>query len=212
MNIELSHLIFKIRCNCRHYEVPRGENGNAWKKLLKKQFPDEHEAIDKYFSKLDEHRPNVVVYGILRLVPLWVSWILIKTGIVHLMTTCFMSQYQKSALDVVSELTENKDLKTMMTYMWLDIGTRPSRAHFPVYSMIINHYRIGGASYPVGGASEFGMSLIPIVERGGGRVLVRDPKRKKVSQLRFIHFHIQFRSEQPLRRFCTMGRGYLGSA
>ena len=177
MNVEFGLLIFKILT--RHYEVPRGENGNAWKKLLKKQFPDEHEAIDKYFGKLDEHRPNVVVYGILRLVPLWVSWILIKTGIVNLMTTCFMSQYQKSALDVVSELTDNKDLRTMMTYMWLDIGTRPSRAHFPIYSMIINHYRIGGASYPVGGASEFGMSLIPIVERGGGRVLVSDAEEDK---------------------------------
>ena len=77
----------------------------------------------------------------------------------------------------------------MMTYMWLDIGTRPSRAHFPVYSMIINHYRIGGASYPVGGASEFGMSLIPIVERGGGRVLVSEQKKKKISQPRFIYFH-----------------------
>ena len=73
MNAEFGQMVLKTFF--RHYEVPRGENGNAWKKLLKKQFPDEHEAIDKYFSKLDEHRPNVVVYGILRLVPLWVSWI-----------------------------------------------------------------------------------------------------------------------------------------
>ena len=184
--------------------MPRGENGYAWKKLMKKQFPDEHKAIDKYFRKLDEHLPNVWVGGILKLLPLWFSWFLSKTGLVHLMTTSFMSQYQKSALDVVCELTQNKDLRTMMTYLWLDIGTRPSRAHFPIYSMIINHYRIGGASYPVGGASEFGMSLIPIIERAGGRVLVSQFPRIRLFPLTTL---CNFRSGQILRRYCTMVRG-----
>ena len=31
----------------------------------------------------------------------------------------------------------------------------------------------GGASYPVGGASEIAFNIIPVIERAGGRVLVR---------------------------------------
>ena len=39
---------------------------------------------------------------------------------------------------------------------------------------INNHYLKMGRYYPVGGASEFTLNLIPVIERGGsGKVLVR---------------------------------------
>ena len=40
--------------------------------------------------------------------------------------------------------------------------------------MLITHLQRGG-SYPVGGASEIAFHMIPIIERAGGRVLVRAP-------------------------------------
>ena len=60
-----------------------------------------------------------------------------------------------------------------MTYAWLDLLTRPSKMHFPLHALVVNHYRQDGSFYPVGGASEMAMSLIPIIERAGGKVLVR---------------------------------------
>lgn len=158
------------------------------------QFPGEEEAIDKYFEVVDRMgmRPMLVI-GALKLLPLWLCWLLAKTGIVHLLTIAFRRDFEKSSLDYVSELTENKDLRqgghirvridiinqhlsdprTVMTYAWLDLLTRPSKMHFPLHSLVVNHYRKDGSFYPVGGASEMAMSLIPIIERAGGKVLVR---------------------------------------
>ena len=41
-------------------------------------------------------------------------------------------------------------------------------------AFLANHF-MGGASYPVGGASEFAYHMIPKIEEMGGRVLVRAP-------------------------------------
>ena len=43
-----------------------------------------------------------------------------------------------------------------------------------MHAALINHY-LYGASYPRGGASEIGFHMIPLIERSGGRVLVRAP-------------------------------------
>jgi all-trans-retinol 13,14-reductase len=53
-------------------------------------------------------------------------------------------------------------------------GTPPSNSSFAVHAVLINHY-LYGASYPRGGASEIAFSIIPVIERAGGRVLVRAP-------------------------------------
>ena len=38
--------------------------------------------------------------------------------------------------------------------------------------LLMQHYRYGGY-YPVGGASEIAFSIIPIIERAGGKVLTK---------------------------------------
>ena len=59
-----------------------------------------------------------------------------------------------------------------MTYAWAVLATLPSKMYFPLYTVVLNHYRKEGSFYPVGGPSELTMSLIPIIERAGGKVLV----------------------------------------
>lgn len=41
-----------------------------------------------------------------------------------------------------------------------------------MHASLINHFLYGGA-YPVGGASEIALNIIPVIERAGGKVLVR---------------------------------------
>jgi all-trans-retinol 13,14-reductase len=38
---------------------------------------------------------------------------------------------------------------------------------------ILNSHFYDGGFYPVGGASEIALNIIPVIERAGGRVLVR---------------------------------------
>ena len=56
-------------------------------------------------------------------------------------------------------------------------GTLPSDTSFAMDAMLISHFQRGG-SYPVGGASEIAFHMIPIIERAGGKVLVRAPVTK----------------------------------
>ena len=51
-------------------------------------------------------------------------------------------------------------------------GTLPKDTSFAMHAMLIAHFQRGG-SYPVGGASEIAFHMIPLIERSGGRVLVR---------------------------------------
>ena len=59
-----------------------------------------------------------------------------------------------------------------MLYYWGDIGTLPSRTFFSTMALISKHLNADGSYYPIGGPSEIPFTMIPIIERAGGRVLV----------------------------------------
>ena len=59
-------------------------------------------------------------------------------------------------------------------------GTVPSEGSFGLHAALVNHYMFG-ASYPRGGSSEIAFNIIPVIEKNGGKVLVRAP----VSQILF---------------------------
>ena len=80
---------------------------------------------------------------------------------------------RRSTLEHIRSLTSNKDLQTVFTYNFGDMGVPPNRSGFPMQAAINNHYLKMGGYYPVGGASEFTLNLVPVIERAGGRVLVR---------------------------------------
>ena len=51
-----------------------------------------------------------------------------------------------------------------------------------MHMLLMAHYLYGGY-YPIGGASEIAMNIIPVIEKHGGRVLVRaDVKEIMVDQ------------------------------
>ena len=54
----------------------------------------------------------------------------------------------------------------------LIVGTLPTEGSFAMHAILANHY-LFGASYPRGGASEIAFHIIPVIEKAGGKVLVR---------------------------------------
>ena len=156
--------------NPRQYPVASGHE--KWKALMKKQFPGEDEAIDKFLKMLNTCEIGMAVISVLKALPLWLSWLLTKTGLVNLVTSVFGRNYKRSTLELVSELTENKDLRNLFCYNWGDHGLEPSKAPFIALAMVHNHFLKQGGWYPVGGSSEFAYNMVPIIERHGGKVLV----------------------------------------
>ena len=86
------------------------------------------------------------------------------------MTNLFEPAYTRPLLDVVTELTDNKDLQTIFMYCWGDYGCPPSKTTFIMQALLNRHFMRGGAHYPVGGSSEIAYNIIPVIERGGGRL------------------------------------------
>lgn len=77
----------------------------------------------------------------------------------------------RPAYDVLSELTQDKDLITAICYLWGDLGKPPKQISFLMLVSVIGHYQQGGY-YPVGGSSMIAKKVIACIHRNGGRVLV----------------------------------------
>jgi len=155
----------------RKYPVATGTE--AWKNLLHKQFPDEAKAIDKYFELLAASSKTSTIHGAMKLLPLWLVKIVLFTGILRFVTNIFRPEYTMSTLDLVEGLTSNKDLQAVFMYCWGDYGTPPSKSNFVMQAALNRHFMKAGAHYPKGGASEIAYNIIPVIEKAGGRVLVR---------------------------------------
>jgi len=93
--------------------------------------------------------------------------------VLKLFTNYWSSIYTSKTLDVVQGLTKNKDLQTVMMYSFGDYGTLPSQSNFPMQALLVRHFSTDGGHYPVGGASEIAYNIIPVIEKAGGKVLVR---------------------------------------
>lgn len=151
-----------------HRVVKGREN---FKEQLKKDFPDEHKAIDKFFKDTKHCRRIYPQTFMLKMIPLWLAKFVIKTGIINLLTD--LPKYAKmSVKEYVEDLTENERLRAVLSYSFGDYGTQPREAPFLMQAILFQHYFNGGY-YPIGGASEIAFNIIPVIEKTGGKVLVR---------------------------------------
>ena len=130
-----------------HREYPVLAGFDNWKKLLKKHFPSEEKGIDKFFELLDEYNGNTMFGVMMKILPLWVSKIVCTTPLLRFFTNLWSGEKDKTTLEIVQSLTDNKDLQTAMCYCWGDFGTVPEKSHFSMMSLLHQHYRYG-AFYP----------------------------------------------------------------
>jgi len=158
----------------RKYPIIAGKNGEKWAAELKKLFPKEHTAIDKFFKAMNSERGTANFRILLKLLPLWVSKFLIYTGAINFMTDLWSdkSPLNKTTEEFVKSITDNKDLQTLFCYNWGNYATIPSESAFSMQALLMNHF-MRGSFYPVGGASEIAYNIVPVIEKSGGKVLVR---------------------------------------
>jgi len=158
----------------RMYPVTAGSNGDKWKADLKKAFPEEHEAIDKFFAALKSEKGTALIRVLLKLLPLWASKLIIYSGVVNLLTPLWSGKgpLNMTTEEFVTGITKNKDLQTIFCYNWGNYATTPAKSSFSMQALLMNHF-MRGSHYPVGGASEIAHSIVPVIERAGGKVMVR---------------------------------------
>eukprot|EP00750_Incisomonas_marina_P008110 INCI15239.1.p1 GENE.INCI15239.1~~INCI15239.1.p1 ORF type:complete len:590 (-),score=97.29 INCI15239.1:554-2323(-) len=136
---------------------------------LHARFPDDTEAIDKYFRLVRKANNAFGLYVLTKVLPTWVSrllrWKFPKA----------FALFDLTMKDVLDDLTTNDTLKGVLAYSYGDFGEPPNRSAFVMNAIVVSHYN-GGAYYPVGGPAVIPHHMVRVIERyGGGRVLVRAP-------------------------------------
>ncbi|KAK6470272.1 all-trans-retinol 13,14-reductase-like [Huso huso] len=157
--------------NRREYPIYSGRK--RFTEELKKHFPEEKEAIDKFVALVKKVAKGVSFMAVLKMIPMPLAKFLICSGLLRLFSP-FYKMASRSLTDVVSELTSNKELQAVFSYIFGTYGVIPKDASFSLHSLLVSHY-LEGAWYPKGGASEIAYHIIPTIEKAGGAVLVRAP-------------------------------------
>ncbi|XP_046895036.1 all-trans-retinol 13,14-reductase [Hypomesus transpacificus] len=157
--------------NRRVYPIYSGRD--RFPQELKKCFPGEEKAIDEYMRLVKKAGRSVWLMPLLKIIPLPLANFLVYTGLANRLSF-FFKMASRSLTKVVNELTENEDLRAVFCYLFGTYGNMPKDASFSMHSLLVCHY-LHGAWYPIGGASELGYHMIPIIEKAGGAVLVRAP-------------------------------------
>jgi all-trans-retinol 13,14-reductase len=136
----------------------------AFRANLVAQFPAEEPAIDAYMQLLAQVGGALSMLGMERVFRPWQR--LLAAPYRKWKTPAFM--YEKT-YDVLSALTDDRDLIATICGQWGDMGLPPRQSVFMVHAMIARHYLHGGF-YPVGGSWRIADSIIPRIQRPGGEV------------------------------------------
>ncbi|MBA66006.1 MAG: FAD-dependent oxidoreductase [Candidatus Marinimicrobia bacterium] len=87
------------------------------------------------------------------------------------MTRKFFKYSDKTTLDVLNSLSQNKELIGVLTGQWGDYGLPPSRSSFAMHAMVARHY-LDGASYPSGTSRRIAETISDVIEKNGGSLAV----------------------------------------
>lgn len=141
-------------------------------KHLKEEFPGWEAAIDRFEKKvkkakyLSEIMHNVKTLSI-------VEWFPFLPWLVFLTLKVLYPWLFKSVYDIVTKITDDKDLQAVLAGNFGNIGMSPKSAMFSLFADMFNHYEQNGGYYPVGGPAEIAKGIIPVIQRAGGKVLVK---------------------------------------
>lgn len=155
-----------------------------------------------YFLHLQLAARQTPIIAILKILPYWLVNFLVRTGLLNRISSVFHLAATNHS-EIMSRLTQNKDLQALSAYLFYGIGhsrlyksftthsmfflfndlysvtsgVPPKESSFLINALLLHHYK-RGAYYPRGGSSEFAFHIIPVIQQAGGAVLVRAPVQR----------------------------------
>jgi all-trans-retinol 13,14-reductase len=145
------------------YRIEAGEQNLASK--LAAAFPRERDAIEAYF-------------GDVRRAQDWYRKFLLATlerGSHAQVDRVLAERDAALVLSITDDYFKRRfsdaRLRAVAAGQWGDYGVAPDSSAFLAHANVVSHYRFGGW-YPKGGSAGLAESMVPIIEKSGGRVLV----------------------------------------
>eukprot|EP01134_Creolimax_fragrantissima_P006953 CFRG6953T1 len=136
------------------------------RRRLHERFPDEKAAIDKYFFECAKYHTAMLPMTASKVLPGMVAKL-----VQPLLSRLYTKFSSKSTLEVMRECGLSDKTIGVLSYIYGDVGTTPDKSPFMVHGMLTCHW-FRGAFYPVGGPEQIAVSMIPTIERAGGKVWV----------------------------------------
>jgi all-trans-retinol 13,14-reductase len=140
-------------------------------------FPREADAIARYVDTVRACTRQARFFYLDKALKPWASALLtpvLKTGM--------LKTAGATTAQVLGGLTRDRELIGVLTAQYGNYGLPPGRSSFAAHALCVAHY-LGGAWYPVGGASAIARGIEPVITAKGGalvtnaeveQVLVRD--------------------------------------
>jgi len=141
----------------------------ALRSELVRRFPKQEAGLDRYLDMVNRTSFANRIFTVMHSMPLWLRRILRGP---------IMRHFRKFALPTAHEMAlrcgiSDPRLEAVLTGgQLIDWNCTPKDVSFWCPALMLKYY-IDGGFYPDGGSILFAESLIPIIERGGGRVLTQ---------------------------------------
>lgn len=148
----------------RSYEIPSG--AAAFRDRMKGYFPKEAAAIDRYVDLVFEVNRSAKAFFAQRSLPEPLA-----NDLYEDMCAPFRRYSDRTVTDVLSELTDDEELRAVLCGHFGDYSMTPGRASFGMHAMLVRHY-IDGAGYPVGGSGRLAETIGDVIRNAGGALLV----------------------------------------
>lgn len=133
---------------------------------LKDYFPREDRAIERYVDLVKRAARSGLTYGVDRTLPRVAS-----TLVGPLLRAPHLRWASRTTGEVLAEVTDDEELRAVLAAQLGDYGLPPSRSSFAIHASVVAHY-LGGAYFPIGGASAIARSIAPVIAKTGGEIRV----------------------------------------
>ena len=154
--------------------IPVYKDLEKWQQDLIQRYPKHEQGIKEYFRMLKEACDVSDYLAVLKLVPIWLCKLMTALPWVFPGIRKFYHYYHELILqDVLEKLFPgDPEIQTVLSYNWGDAGSEPSKVGFGMVAAIQDHFATG-SFYPVGGSSEIAYTMIPVIEKAGGAVMMK---------------------------------------
>ena len=167
---DMGEVYDKIIIGDKKYDFVKGVEN--FKNKLISYFPKESEAISKYIKIVFDCNKTMKKFYIEKALPTFVS-----SFFGYFFRKKYLKYASKTTYEIISSITDNKELIKVLTAQYGDYGLPPKQSSFAMHASVVKHYFKGG-SFPIGGSSQIIKTIDPVIEKSGGKILVRAGVKK----------------------------------
>lgn len=146
--------------------VPVSRDVEEFKQVLFSTYPNHVKEIKRYFTLINRGALWFSLNFLAENLPRPLSTLL------NLIKRFISVDTHKSTTEYIDEITQNRELTTLLTSQWADYGVSPLEGSFIMHATTVKHFMTGGF-VPKGGSEQIVTTIEPVISAKGGAILTR---------------------------------------